>query len=50
MINIDYPQKPDAQIDLSAAKVVVLALFGLLLLPGLMFGGATRVWYTRKHG
>lgn len=50
MINIDYPQKPDAQISLSPGRVLALALFSLLLLPGLMFAGATRVWYTRKYG
>jgi ABC-type uncharacterized transport system involved in gliding motility auxiliary subunit len=50
MISIDYPKKPDAQISLSAGKVLALALFSLLLLPGLMFAGATRVWYTRKYG
>jgi len=50
MIKIDYPKRPDAQINLSASSVIALALFSLLLLPGLMFGGATRVWYTRKHG
>jgi len=50
MINIEYPQKPDAQISLTPARVLVIALFSLLLLPGFMFAGATRVWYTRKHG
>jgi ABC-type uncharacterized transport system involved in gliding motility auxiliary subunit len=50
MIAIDYPQRPDAHIELSPVRVLMLALFSLLLLPGLMFAGATRVWYTRKHG
>ena len=50
MINVSYPRKPDAQINLTPSRVLALALFSLMLLPGLMFAGATRVWYTRKHG
>ena len=50
MINVSYPRKPDAQISLTPSRVLALALFSLMLLPGLMFAGATRVWYTRKHG
>ncbi len=50
MINITYPQKPDAQISLTPGRILALALFSLLLLPGFMFAGATRVWYTRTHG
>lgn len=50
MINIEHPQKPDAQLNLSRSLVLFLAVFTLLLLPGFMFAGATRVWHQRRYG
>ena len=50
MIGISAPVQSDAQLNLSKSGKLILAAFALLILPGLMFGAATGVWYQRQHG
>lgn len=50
MIGVTPPTPTDAQLNLSRNSIFALLGVSLLLLPGLLFGAATGVWYHRQHG
>lgn len=50
MIAVQYPVATDQSLSLSPFATISLFLFALILLPGSLFGAATKVWYQRRHG
>lgn len=50
MIAVEYPVAADSQLQLTRGATIALFALALLLLPGILFGAATRVWYQRHHG
>lgn len=50
LIPVQYPVASDLTLELSPFATVSLFLLALVLLPGSLFGAATKVWYQRRHG
>ncbi len=50
LIPVQYPLASDLTLELSPFATVSLFLLALVLLPGSLFGAATKVWYQRRHG
>lgn len=50
LIQVNYPVAPDQTLNLTPVATVSLFLFALILMPGALFGTATKIWFQRRHG
>lgn len=50
MLQIDQQPAVDTVLNISNTSIALLTATALVILPGLMFGTATGVWYRRRNG